>query len=89
MITKEMFAEWKAHPVTVEIFQEVQKAKERLMTNLCDGLTIGQRADVTHGMTNKMVGQIEGLNQLLNITYESEEEDDLELKDIVNAKDII
>ena len=30
-------------------------------------------ADVTHGLTNKLVGQIEVLNQLLNITYEDEE----------------
>ena len=74
MITKEMFQEWKAHPVTMAVFEEVQKAKERLIIALSEGMTIGATADVTHGLTNKAVSQIEGLNQLLNITYEDEEE---------------
>ena len=73
MITKEQFEEWKTHPVTIEIYEEVKKAKQDLLDTFSAGLTIGQRADVTHGLTNKLVGQIEGLNQLLNITYEDEE----------------
>lgn len=73
MITKEMFLEWKAHPVTREVFEEVEKAKQVLLDNFSKGLTIGQSADITHGLTNKLHGQIEGLDQLLNITYEDEE----------------
>ena len=72
MITKEQFEEWKTHPVTIEIYEEVEKAKRVLQETFSDGFTLGQRADVTHGLTNKLVGQIEGLNQLLNITYEDE-----------------
>jgi hypothetical protein len=72
-ITKEMFQEWKAHPVTIEVFQEVQRAKDRLIASMSEGMTIGNTAEVTHGLTNKAVAQIEGLNQLLNITYEEEE----------------
>jgi len=73
MITKEMFLEWKEHPVTREVFEEVGKAKQILLDNFSKGLTIGHLADITHGLTNKLYGQIEGLDQLLNITYEDEE----------------
>ena len=75
MITKEQFEEWKTHPVTIEIYEEIKKAKEVLLNNMSDGLTLGQKADVTHGLTNKLVGQVEGLNQLLNITYEDEDKE--------------
>ena len=75
MITKEMFSEWKAHPVTREVFEEVSKAKQILIDSFSKGLTIGVSADTTHGLTNKLYGQIEGLDQLLNITYEDEDED--------------
>lgn len=72
MITKEQFVEWKTHPVTVEVYEEVELAKKGLLEQLMQGVSIGQRADVTHGLTNKVIGQIEGLNQLLNLTYEDE-----------------
>jgi len=73
MISKESFEEWRTHPVTIEIYDEIKKAKQTLQHNISEGLTIGHRADITHGLTNKAIGQIEGLNQLLNITYEDEE----------------
>jgi len=72
MITKEQFTEWKTHPVTIEVYEEVELAKQGLLEQLMQGVSIGQRADVTHGLTNKVIGQIEGLNQLLNLTYEDE-----------------
>jgi hypothetical protein len=72
MITKEQFVEWKTHPVTIEVYEEVELAKQGLLEQLMQGVSIGQRADVTHGLTNKVIGQIEGLNQLLNLTYEDE-----------------
>lgn len=73
MITKEMFLEWKAHPVTIEVFEEIERAKKDLLEGFSRGTTIGQRADVTHGLTNRLYGQIEGLSQLLNINYEDDE----------------
>jgi len=72
MITAEQFAEWKEQPVTKEIFTELKIIKQDLQERLSSGQTIAQRADVTHGLTNKLVGQIEGLNQLLNISYATE-----------------
>jgi len=75
MITKEQFSEWKAHPVTIEIYKEVERAKQSLVFMLSKGTTIGQTAEETHGMTNRVIGQINGLNQLLNLTYEDNEEE--------------
>ena len=69
MITAEQFAEWREQPVTKEIFDALQDVKDDLQERLASGQTIGQKADDTHGTTNKLVGQIEGLNQLLNISY--------------------
>jgi len=73
MNTAEQFAEWKEHPVTKEIFGLLEEAKKDLQDRLAGGHTLAQTADETHGMTSKLVGQIEGLNQLLNISYEVDE----------------
>ncbi len=73
MITAEQFAEWKEQAVTKEIFGLLNEVKKDLQERLSSGQTVAERADKTHGMTNKLVGQIEGLNQLLNISYEAEE----------------
>ena len=73
MITSEQFQEWKSHPVTIEIFAELSKAKTSLMNQLAIGSTIGYTAEDTHGLTNKTVGQIDGLNQLLNISFSDTE----------------
>lgn len=75
MITAEQFAEWKEQPVTKEIFEALTDVKKSLVEKMAEGQTLGQSADVTHGLTSKMVGQIEGLNQLLNISYEQDDVD--------------
>ncbi len=72
MITKEEFDEWKENPTTKQIFKELERMRANLLANLSKGTTLGQSADVTHGMTSKAVGQIEGLNQIINITFEEE-----------------
>jgi len=73
MITAEQFAEWKEQPVTKEIFGLLKEVRADLTERLVNGHTLGQNADVTHGLTSKLVGHLEGLNQLLNISYEQEE----------------
>ncbi len=69
MITPEQFAEWKEHPVTKEIFALLKETKQGLLYKLENGNTLAQHADVTHGMTHRVVGHIEGINQLLNISF--------------------
>jgi len=76
MISAEQFAEWKQHPVTKEIFSELMKVKESIKDQLANGNTIGGDAQSTHGFTNRAVGQLDGIDQLLNIHYASIEEQD-------------
>lgn len=75
MITAEQFAEWKEHPVTREIFQEIKSTIQDLKDKLAAGQTLGNLADGTHGLTSRTVGQIDGLGQILNISYEDEKVD--------------
>lgn len=73
-ITKEEFDEWREHPTTKKIFAAVSDVKNTLVDSLVYGSTIGQKADITHGLTARMVGHIEGLNQLLDIKFEEASE---------------
>lgn len=72
MITPEQFHEWKNHPVTKEIFVELKKTRQLLIDRLVIGSTIGDTAEITHGSTSRLVGHIDGLNQLLHISFENE-----------------
>lgn len=62
---KEQFEEWRAHPSTVEIFEELLGVRDDLKEALACGETIGSKVQ-----TARVVGQIEGLNQLLNIRFD-------------------
>ncbi len=73
MINVEQFAEWKEHPVTKEVFLAIRKTIEDLKDKLIDGQTLSNHADVTHGLTSKTIGQIDGLNQLLNMYFEDDQ----------------
>ena len=72
MITSEQFKEWKNHPVTKELFIELKKSRQSIIEQLANGGTIGADFDSTHGLTSRAVGQIDGLNQLLNISFEGD-----------------
>jgi len=74
-LTKEAFDEWKEHPVTKEIFTSLEKVKQDLLTNIATGATLGHTSDVTHGLTNRMIGHVEGINQLLEIDFTNSETD--------------
>ena len=72
MITSEQFQEWKNHPVTKELFTEIKKTRQSLVDQLANGNSIGPDAQATHGFTNRAVGQLNGLDQLLNISFEGD-----------------
>lgn len=74
MISRAQFEEWKEHPVTIDFYEKIEEIKKQLLENISSGLTIAHRADITHGLTNRMVGHIEGLDQLINATYDDDEE---------------
>ena len=68
------FLEWKSHPVTIEVYHKVKETREALKEDLCRGIAItNDGAERTHGMVNRIIGQIAGLDQLLNLEYEDEE----------------
>jgi hypothetical protein len=73
MISAEQFAEWKEHPVTKEIFAELRSVRDSIKDQLAYGNTIGGDAEATHGFTNRAVGQLAGIDQLLNISFAAEE----------------
>lgn len=77
MINAEQFAEWKEHPVTKEIYKELQSVRDEIKDQLGNGNTVGPDAEATHGFTNRAVGQLDGINQLLNISYGAEESEDV------------
>lgn len=68
-MNKEKFAEWKSHPATVEVFEEVVRVRNQLKEHITSGGTLGSEIE-----TARLVGNIEGLNQLLNISYEGGDE---------------
>ena len=73
-MTKEQLDEWKSNPATQEIYKKIKGVKLALQDSLASGQTLCTTADETHGSTAKMVGKIEGLNQLLDISCEDEDE---------------
>jgi ribosome assembly protein YihI (activator of Der GTPase) len=74
VIDKEQFYEWKRHPMTEEVFAALEEARAELLDRLGSGNTLSETADQTHGQTARLVGNIEGLNQILNISFLDEEE---------------
>ena len=72
MISAEQFQEWKTHPVTKELFTEFKKIKQSIIEQMANGNTLGHDAEATHAFTHRAVGQLDGLNQLLNISFDNE-----------------
>jgi len=75
-MTKETFMEWRSQATTIEVFKKIEDMKKALQDGLGNGQTLCTTADETHGNTARMVGEIRGLDQLLNISYEDETEED-------------
>ena len=68
-ITNEDIAQWKTNPVTDWFFKEVSKMKAHNMNHLGSGRTLNTASMAnTFGSTAKIVGIIEGLDQVLNIS---------------------
>lgn len=77
-MTKEDFIGWRNMPITIEIYKKLEETKQILMEGLASGQTLSTSADETHGSTARMIGNIEALNQLLNISYEDENKEEAE-----------
>jgi uncharacterized phage-associated protein len=77
-MTKEDFISWRNSPITIEIYKKLEETKQALIDNLAEGQTLCDSADATHGSTARIIGSINGLNQLLDISYEDETEEEAE-----------
>gem|GEM_PF-2273082 len=75
MMNKEQFDEWKSLSATILIFKQIEALKEVLTVDLASGATIGLTADQIAINTARIVGNIEGLNQILNISFLEEREE--------------
>ena len=80
MIDAEQFAEWKEHPVTKEVYAGLIEVRDSILAQLANGNTVGATADDTHGFTNRAIGQLDGLSQMLEISYEGPSADELDTK---------
>jgi uncharacterized phage-associated protein len=69
MITAEQFAAWKADPVTEEIYEKLSEIRDSFQEKLVEGQTLSMNADHTQALTHRLIGNIEGINQLLEIHY--------------------
>lgn len=73
LINKEQLSEWKADPTTSEVFQEVVKLINGLTAALASGQTLSGDPGKTLLDTSRIVGNIQGLNQILNISHGGKE----------------
>lgn len=74
-MTKEEFIEWRRHHVTKEVFDNISAALSICTETLIDGSGV----DNPHTFAlrqAKLIGHIEGLKYLLNITWEDPEQDE-------------
>ena len=71
-MNKETFIEWRNSPTTMEIFDKIKEYRDTLTKCLSTGQTLCSTSGETHGSTARVVGNIEGLNQLLEINYKDE-----------------
>lgn len=68
-MNQEQFYEWRNQEATVEVFKEIAAVRDQLKDHLARGDTVRDQVE-----TARVVGNIEGLNQLLNIDYEGGDE---------------
>ena len=68
-MNREDFLGWQANYVTEEIFEKLEELKQSLITDLSSGHTLATTADETAMLTARIVGKIEGLNQVLGLDY--------------------
>lgn len=67
-MTKQDFADWKLHPVTKEVFNQLRQRIRDLQD------VLGTSAGIDPLQDRHLVGGIAAYNDLLNIEYEGEKE---------------
>ena len=75
IINQEIFQEWRNNPVTIEIFQELKNLRKKLSDSMTMGVTLCDSADETQKQTAILIGNIQGIDQLLGINYNEDEKE--------------
>ena len=67
-ILKDDLAEWRLHPVSIELTQLMHEELDRIKQSMADGHYLNlEGMHETFGAMSKAVGEIEGLNHYFNI----------------------
>lgn len=80
-IKREDFALWKMHPITKEVLKELRETRAALKDALSSGQTLTGEAGATAEKTARMIGNIEGIEMLLELQFEDEEGASYEMPD--------
>ena len=75
-MTKDEFARWLCNQTTREVFTYMKKRVEDCKTLLGNGGTLHDSAELTMKDTARMVGAIEGMEELMNLEHEDMKEED-------------
>jgi len=67
MLSNEQFQGWKGHPVTKEAREHLQGLRDGLLESIASGATLYDKE-----RTALVIGQIQGIDEFLNIRFEGE-----------------
>lgn len=70
-ISKDEFVEWKNHPVTKEIFLRLESYKSDIKDMISSAEILD--SDNMEKQLSRFVGQIEAIDQVLEVRYDDEE----------------
>ena len=74
-MTKREYEEWRRDPTTQEVFKHFKEMREGLVNSLVNGNTLKEGSD-TGEATAKVVGILYGIDLLLEMEFEEEEENE-------------
>ena len=73
-MTKREYEEWRLDPTTQEVFKHFKEMREGLVNSLVNGGTLKEGSD-TGEATAKVVGILYGIDLLLKMEFEEEEDE--------------
>lgn len=73
-LSKEVFDAWKDHPATIAVFNVLRSTRAEQAELLVSGYTLRDDPGVTAQYTAKLVGIINGMDAILEMQIEDDEE---------------
>jgi len=69
-LSEEQFAEWKSHPLTIEVMTALRKKRQDLMELIAEGRFTHERADTTAIDTAAAIGECQALKSVIELSHE-------------------